>query len=121
VPARLWFGLNNSTIYFVVMLGSIPSIANGLVPDFDQYRRSCPGVDRCSAAARATSAGNHGCRSRCPAYTGGMQAGLGVILAIPDGGRDHSGRPTARHRLGGVPRRGQQLQNNISMVIEAIF
>src|SRR5882757_4267894 len=32
VPAAvLWFGLTDSTIYFVVLLGSIPSIANGLV------------------------------------------------------------------------------------------
>jgi NitT/TauT family transport system permease protein len=37
VPAAIiWFGLNNSTIYAVVLLGAVPSIANGLVAGVDQ-------------------------------------------------------------------------------------
>ncbi|MGW7004664.1 ABC transporter permease [Streptomyces sp. NPDC054933] len=37
VPAAIiWFGLNNSTIYAVVLLGAVPSIANGLVSGIDQ-------------------------------------------------------------------------------------
>ncbi|KAA1036055.1 ABC transporter permease [Pseudonocardia sp. EV170527-09] len=37
VPAAvLWFGLTNTTIFFVVLLGSVPSIANGLVAGIDQ-------------------------------------------------------------------------------------
>jgi NitT/TauT family transport system permease protein len=37
VPASIiWFGLDDSTIYAVVLLGAVPSIANGLVSGVDQ-------------------------------------------------------------------------------------
>lgn len=37
VPAAIiWFGLTNTTIYAVVLLGAVPSIANGLVAGMDQ-------------------------------------------------------------------------------------
>jgi NitT/TauT family transport system permease protein len=44
VPAAiLWFGLTESTAYFVILMGAIPSIINGLVAGVDQvpplYRR----------------------------------------------------------------------------------
>lgn len=37
VPAAIiWFGLDNATIYAVVLLGAVPSVANGLVAGVDQ-------------------------------------------------------------------------------------
>lgn len=37
VPAAIiWFGLTNGTIYAVVLLGAVPSIANGIVAGVDQ-------------------------------------------------------------------------------------
>src|SRR6266545_3072980 len=37
VPAAiLWFGLTDAAIYFVVLLGAVPSIANGLLSGIDQ-------------------------------------------------------------------------------------
>ncbi|MCU1431440.1 MAG: transporter permease [Actinotalea sp.] len=44
VPAAiLWFGLSDATAYFVILMGAIPSIINGLVAGVDQvpplYRR----------------------------------------------------------------------------------
>ncbi|MEY9843389.1 ABC transporter permease [Streptacidiphilus sp. MAP5-3] len=39
VPAAvIWFGLSNATIYAVVLLGAVPSIANGLVAGIDQVQ-----------------------------------------------------------------------------------
>ncbi|MEZ0093152.1 ABC transporter permease [Streptacidiphilus sp. EB129] len=39
VPASIiWFGLSNATIYAVVLLGAVPSIANGLVAGIDQIQ-----------------------------------------------------------------------------------
>ncbi|QMU75981.1 ABC transporter permease [Streptacidiphilus sp. PB12-B1b] len=39
VPAAvIWFGLSNATIYAVVLLGAVPSIANGLVSGVDQVQ-----------------------------------------------------------------------------------
>jgi len=34
--AIIWFGLTDATIYTVVLLGAVPSIANGLLAGFDQ-------------------------------------------------------------------------------------
>lgn len=42
-PAVLWLGLNNSMMYAVILLGAVPSIANGLVAGIDQ-------IPRCSCA-----------------------------------------------------------------------
>ena len=44
VPAAvLWFGLTDATVYFVVLMGSVPSVVNGLVAGMEQvpplYRR----------------------------------------------------------------------------------
>jgi NitT/TauT family transport system permease protein len=37
VPAAIiWFGLSDATIYTVVLLGAVPSIANGLIAGIDQ-------------------------------------------------------------------------------------
>jgi NitT/TauT family transport system permease protein len=39
VPAAvIWFGLSNATIYAVILLGAVPSIANGLVAGVDQVQ-----------------------------------------------------------------------------------
>ncbi|MET9544550.1 ABC transporter permease [Streptomyces sp. NPDC006627] len=35
-PAVLWLGLNNQMMYAVILLGAVPSIANGLVSGVDQ-------------------------------------------------------------------------------------
>ncbi|GAA3205589.1 hypothetical protein GCM10020256_01040 [Streptomyces thermocoprophilus] len=35
-PAVIWLGLNNRMMYAVVLLGAVPSIANGLVSGIDQ-------------------------------------------------------------------------------------
>lgn len=37
VPAAIiWFGLSNGTVYFVILMGAVPSIVNGLVAGVDQ-------------------------------------------------------------------------------------
>ena len=37
VPAAiLWFGLSDATVYFVVLMGAVPSVVNGLVAGVDQ-------------------------------------------------------------------------------------
>ncbi|MEU0253882.1 ABC transporter permease [Streptomyces sp. NPDC006184] len=35
-PAVIWLGLNNSMMYAVILLGAVPSVANGLVAGVDQ-------------------------------------------------------------------------------------
>jgi NitT/TauT family transport system permease protein len=43
-PAVLWFGITPAAVYLVVSLGSVPSIANGLVSGIDQIAPILPRV-----------------------------------------------------------------------------
>ena len=57
VPAAiLWFGLTDATVYFVVLMGAIPSIINGLISGVDQMPPQLPqrghGAGRGRLAAR---------------------------------------------------------------------
>lgn len=76
VPAAIiWFGLNDSTIYAVVLLGAVPSIANGLVSGIDQVP---PLFLRAGRTIGAT--GLHGVRhillpAALPGYLSGLKQG----------------------------------------------
>jgi NitT/TauT family transport system permease protein len=76
VPAAIiWFGLNDSTIYAVVLLGAVPSIANGLVSGIDQVP---PLFLRAGRTIGAT--GLHGVRhillpAALPGYFSGLKQG----------------------------------------------
>ncbi|GAA1902666.1 ABC transporter permease [Streptantibioticus ferralitis] len=76
VPAAIiWFGLNDSTIYAVVLLGAVPSIANGLVSGIDQVP---PLFLRAGRTIGAT--GLHGVRhvllpAALPGYLAGLKQG----------------------------------------------
>ena len=99
VPAAvLWFGLTDATIYFVVLAGSIPSIANGLVAGIDQIPPILPRVGQVLGARGLASARHILLPAALPGYLGGLQAGLGVLVALADGGGDHRRRPVARFR-----------------------
>ena len=58
VPAAiLWFGISDATMYFVILLGAVPSIINGLLSGVDQvpplFRRvgTVLGAGRCRATS----------------------------------------------------------------------
>ena len=72
VPAAiLWFGLNDATIYWVVLLGAVPSIANGLVSGLDQVPPILPRVGKALGAGRLGGPGTSCCRPRCPGSSAG--------------------------------------------------
>jgi NitT/TauT family transport system permease protein len=76
VPAAvLWFGLTDATIYFVVLLGSIPSIANGLVAGIDQIPPILPRVGRVLGARGFTSARHILLPAALPGYLAGCKQG----------------------------------------------
>jgi NitT/TauT family transport system permease protein len=76
VPAAvLWFGLTDTTIYFVVLLGSIPSIANGLVAGIDQIPPILPRVGRVLGARGLTSARHILLPAALPGYLAGCKQG----------------------------------------------
>ncbi|MCE7011607.1 ABC transporter permease [Kibdelosporangium philippinense] len=76
VPAAiLWFGLNDGTIYFVVLLGSVPSIANGLVSGIDQIPPILPRVGKTLGAGRLASARHILLPAALPGYIAGLKQG----------------------------------------------
>lgn len=76
VPAAiLWFGITPSAIYFVVLLGSVPSIANGLVSGIDQIPPILPRVGKVLGAGRITGARHILLPAALPGYLAGLKQG----------------------------------------------
>jgi NitT/TauT family transport system permease protein len=76
VPAAvLWFGLTDASIYFVVLLGAVPSIANGLVSGMDQIPPILPRVGKVLGAGRVASARHILLPAALPGFLGGLKQG----------------------------------------------
>jgi NitT/TauT family transport system permease protein len=76
VPAAiLWFGTNSSTIYFVVLLGAVPSIANGMVSGLDQVPPLYLRVGQVLGARGLASARHVLIPAAMPGYVGGLRQG----------------------------------------------
>ena len=64
VPAAIiWFGLSDATVYFVILMGAIPSIVNGLIAGVDQVP---PQLRRVGTVLGATRAAAGHARSSSP-------------------------------------------------------
>lgn len=76
VPAAiLWFGLSDATVYFVVVMGAAPSIANGLVSGIDQVPPQLRRVGRVLGASRLQLARLVVLPAAMPGYVGGLKQG----------------------------------------------
>lgn len=76
VPAAiLWFGLTDASIYFVVLFGAVPSIANGLVSGMDQIPPILPRVGKVLGAGRLASARHILLPAALPGFLGGLKQG----------------------------------------------
>jgi NitT/TauT family transport system permease protein len=76
VPAAvLWFGLTDASIFFVVLLGAVPSIANGLVSGMDQIPPILPRVGKVLGAGRLASARHILLPAALPGFLGGLKQG----------------------------------------------
>lgn len=76
VPAAiLWFGTNPKMIYFVVLLGAVPSIANGMVSGLDQVPPLFLRVGRVLGARGLASARHVLLPAALPGYVGGLRQG----------------------------------------------
>lgn len=120
VPAAiLWFGISDATVYFVILLGAVPSIINGLVSGVDQvpplYRRvgTVLGADRWQMVRHVILP------AAMPGYVAGLRQGwafswrsLMAAELIVVGG-------TLGFGLGGLLDQGRQLSDT-SIVISAI-
>jgi NitT/TauT family transport system permease protein len=76
VPAAiLWFGLTNGTIYAVVLLGAVPSIANGIVAGVDQIPPLHLRAGRVLGARGLTSVRHVLLPAALPGYLAGLKQG----------------------------------------------
>jgi NitT/TauT family transport system permease protein len=76
VPAAIiWFGLSDAAIYFVVLMGAVPSIANGLVSGIDQVPPLYLKVGRVLGARRLAAARHVVIPAALPGYLAGLKQG----------------------------------------------
>ena len=76
VPAAIiWFGLTDATVYFVVFMGAIPSIINGLISGVDQIPPQYRSVGKVLGASRLQLALQIILPAALPGYLGGLKQG----------------------------------------------
>ncbi|WP_084211557.1 ABC transporter permease [Pseudonocardia acaciae] len=121
VPAAvLWFGLTDATIYFVVLLGSIPSVANGLVAGIDQIPPILPRVGQVLGARGLTSARHILLPAALPGYLAGCKQGWAFSWRSLMAAEIIAAGPLLGFGLGAYLKDGSDY-NNMPKVIAAIF
>jgi NitT/TauT family transport system permease protein len=121
VPAAvLWFGLTDATIYFVVLLGAIPSIANGLVAGIDQVPPILPRVGQVMGAGRLDSARLILLPAALPGYLAGAKQGWAFSWRSLMAAEIIATSPQLGVGLGAYLKEGSDF-NSIPGVIAAIF
>ncbi|MHA6781261.1 ABC transporter permease [Pseudonocardia saturnea] len=120
VPAAvLWFGLTDATIYFVVLLGSVPSIANGLVSGIDQVPPILGRVGDVMGAGRLASARLIMLPAALPGYLSGCKQGWAFAWRSLMAAEIIATSPQLGVGLGAYLKSGSDV-NNIAGVISAI-
>ncbi|MEN3299591.1 ABC transporter permease [Pseudonocardia sp.] len=120
VPAAiLWFGLTDATIYFVVLLGSVPSIANGLVSGIDQIPPILPRVGKVLGARGLTSARHVLLPAALPGYLSGCKQGWAFSWRSLMAAEIIAAGPLLGVGLGAYLKQGSDY-NDISAVFAAI-
>jgi len=76
VPAAvIWFGLSNATVYFVILMGAVPSIINGLVAGIDQVPPNLRRVGRVLGAGRISMMTKIILPAALPGFLAGLKQG----------------------------------------------
>jgi len=76
VPAAIiWFGLSDATVYFVILMGAIPSIVNGLIAGIDQVPPQLRRVGTVLGASRWQLATVVILPAALPGYLAGLKQG----------------------------------------------
>ncbi|MBV9919243.1 MAG: ABC transporter permease [Pseudonocardia sp.] len=121
VPAAvLWFGLTDATIYFVVLAGSIPSIANGLVAGIDQIPPILPRVGQVLGARGLASARHILLPAALPGYLAGCKQGWAFSWRSLMAAEIIAAGPLLGFGLGAYLKQGSDL-SDMPGVIAAIF
>ncbi|NJP50237.1 ABC transporter permease [Streptomyces sp. SBST2-5] len=93
-PAVIWLGLNNQMMYAVILLGAVPSIANGLVSGVDQVPPLFLRAGRTLGATGLKGTWHIVLPAALPGYVGGLKQGWAfswrslmaaeIIASFPD-------------------------------------
>ncbi|MEU3981034.1 ABC transporter permease [Streptomyces sp. NPDC026672] len=93
-PAVIWLGLNNSMMYAVILLGAVPSIANGLVSGVDQVPPLFLRAGRTMGATGVRGTWHITLPAALPGYVAGLKQGWAfswrslmaaeIIASFPD-------------------------------------
>lgn len=121
VPAAiLWFGLSDALVYFVVLMGGVPSIVNGLISGVDQVSPQLRRVGTVLGAGRVRQALYVILPAALPGYLAGLKQGWafswrGVLAAeiIAVGGALGAG-------VGALLQEGREAQD-LAAVLAAIL
>jgi NitT/TauT family transport system permease protein len=121
VPAAvLWFGLTDWAMYTVVLLGSVPSIANGLVAGIDQIPPILPRVGVVLGAGRWENAWYILLPAALPGYLAGLKQGWAFSWRSLMAAELIAVSPQLGLGLGAFLDHGRAL-SDMSMVMAAIF
>ena len=121
VPAAvLWFGLTDWAMYMVVLLGSVPSIANGLVAGIDQIPPILPRVGKVLGAGRLANARHILLPAALPGYLAGLKQGWAFSWRSLMAAELIATSPQLGFGLGAFLDNGRQL-SDMPMVMAAIF
>lgn len=121
VPAAvLWFGLTDASIYMVVLLGAVPSIANGLVSGMDQIPPILPRVGKVLGAGRLAAARHIMLPASLPGFLGGLKQGWAFSWRSLMAAELIATSPQLGMGLGQFLHNGMSL-SDMSMVIAAIL
>jgi NitT/TauT family transport system permease protein len=121
VPAAiLWFGLTDSAIFVVVLLGAVPSIANGLVSGIDQIPPILPRVGKALGAGRIAGIRHILLPAALPGFLAGLKQGWAFSWRSLMAAELIATSPQLGVGLGQFLHNGSSL-NDMSMVIAAIL
>ncbi|MCA1713085.1 MAG: ABC transporter permease [Actinobacteria bacterium] len=121
VPAAIiWFGLSDAAIYAVVLLGAVPSIANGMVSGLDQVPPLYERVGRVLGARGLAAARHVLLPAALPGYVGGLRQGWAFSWRSLMAAELISSSPDLGLGLGQLLDRGRQL-SDMALVFSGIL
>ncbi|MFF3330969.1 ABC transporter permease [Streptomyces sp. NPDC002888] len=119
-PAVIWLGLNNSMMYAVILLGAVPSIANGLVSGIDQVPPLFLRAGRTMGATGLKGARHIVMPAALPGYLAGLKQGWAFSWRSLMAAEIIASSPDLGIGLGALLENGRNA-SSMAMVFEAIL
>ncbi|AOR31422.1 sulfate ABC transporter permease [Streptomyces fodineus] len=119
-PAVIWLGLDNSMMYAVILLGAVPSIANGLVSGIDQVPPLFLRAGRTMGATGLRGAWHIVLPAALPGYLAGLKQGWAFSWRSLMAAEIIASSPDLGIGLGALLENGRNA-SSMSMVFEAIL